>query len=932
MLEVRLIGRFDIQYDGKSVTLPSRAAQSLFAYLILTAGTLHRREKLAGMLWPDTTEEKARTYLRNELWRIRKALPHISKVEYLLADNLTIGFNQSSTYWLDVAAFKDMSDNAVAEKLIIGLLYYQSEFLPGFYEDWVVLEREHLQVFYEEKVACLLELLEKEQRWNDILEWAERWISVGQGLEAAYRYLMTAYDALGDGAKVTATYERCIKALRELDLETSEQTRALAFKRSSKLNIPIPLTSFIGREKELKEIVALFSKSRLITLTGSGGVGKTRLAIQVVADVLDMFPDGVWFLDLAPLSDPALVPVTFANVLRLRESRDAKVFVTDLLINYLRPRRALVVFDNCEHLIESCAHLVHSLLTSCEGLSILATSREALRVSGEISYRVPSLEIPKLGVDSALEELAKIESVRLFVERATVASSEFAINKENAFTIAQICQRLDGIPLAIELAAARANMLTIGQMFQRLADSFNLLTGGWRTAAPRHQTLRATIEWSYDLLSEPERVLFQRLAVFVGGFTLEAVESVGVGDNVLKSEIIDLLEQLINKSLVMIEGFQRNLDGKRFRMLEIIREYGHEKLSESEDYDGVSRRHLDFFVKLVDEIEAKVEHSNQPSLRDRLEPEIDNLRLALDRALDSHDIIAALRLASALGDLPSFWLTRTHYHEGVERLKTILSHPDATQSTPARLKSLNSYFHMLWHSDGLLEVQTLMEEALALGRQLGDHRDTAFTLCYLGLGATAKGDYSLARSYLEQSLEMWRELQDIKYIGWLFTFLGDVAMLQDEPERARTLYEQSIVSLNEAKDYIFLSLPIRRLGQLAISQGHLLKATTFIKESLQSNWAMRGYGYRGVGACLAMMGALSAAQGQEVRAAKLLAAAEVLLELIQIPLYPIDQQQYELNVSKLRDRLDAPTFARAWMEGRMMTIEQAVAYALNELQ
>ena len=378
MLEIRLIGTFAIKCDGKPVTLSSRAAQSLFAYLILTAGTLHRREKLAGIFWPDETEEKARAYLRNEFWRIRKALRYTSKVEYLLADGLTVAFDQSSAYWLDVAALKNLSDAASTDELINALSTSQGELLSGFYEDWIVLEREHLQSVYEQKMARLLEMLEKEKRWHEVLEWAERWISFGQIPEAAYRYLMIAYDALGEHAKVTSTYERCVQALRVLELEPSEHTRALAFKRTSKLNIPIPLTSFIGRETALKEVAALLAKSRLVTLTGSGGVGKTRLAIQVVANVFHIFPDGIWFLDLAPLSDPALVPNTLAGLLGLRETGELPI--TDILINYFHSRSALVIFDNCEHLIEACSQLVNLLLTSCENLSILATSREVLRV------------------------------------------------------------------------------------------------------------------------------------------------------------------------------------------------------------------------------------------------------------------------------------------------------------------------------------------------------------------------------------------------------------------------------------------------------------------------------------------------------------------------------------------------------------------------
>jgi predicted ATPase len=654
------------------------------------------------------------------------------------------------------------------------------------------------------------------------LDWAECWISLGQGSEVAYRALMAAYDALGDHSKVALTYERCVQALRALDLGPSEQTRALAFKKASSLHIPFPLTSFIGREKEMKEIVGLLSKSRLVTLTGSGGVGKTRVSIQVAAEVQNKFPDGVWFLDLAPLSDAALVPGTLANLLGLRESGDAGLSVTDLLVNYFCCRTALVIFDNCEHLIALCAHLVNSLLTSCENLSILATSREALRVSGEIRYRVPSLEIPRPDIESAIDALAKVESVRLFRERAEFVSSGSAMSPQNAFVIAQICRRLDGIPLAIELAAARANVLTVEQIFERLDDRFNLLGVGLRTALPRHQTLRATIEWSYDLLSVAEQTLFRRLSVFVGGFTHDAAENVAVGDIISKFEIAELLGRLINKSLVIVDDRAGNAGREqRYAMLETIREYAGEKLRAAGERDRVCHSHLEFFVNLA-------ERAGLSYLQDQLESETGNLRSALDRAFGSHEIIHALKLFSVLGELRRFWTTRAHYHDGVERLKTILSHSDASQSTPARLKALNTFFHMLWQSGALRDVQPLMEEALELGMQLGDHRDTAFTLTYLGLCATATGDYPLARSYLEQSLEMWRELQDIKYMGWSFSFLGDVAMFQDDTDRAQALYVRAIPLLKKAKDPIFLALPIRRLGQLEMRQGRLLKATAHL--------------------------------------------------------------------------------------------------------
>src|SRR5215216_2878460 len=332
MLEVRLLGTFAIRHNGRPVVLSSRTAQSLFAYLVSSAGMQHRRERLAGMFWPDVPEEKARAYLRHELWVIRKAVPTNSAVDYLVSDEISVSFNPASKYWLDLLLFKNLSESPSIADLMTALTLYQGEFLPGFYEEWVSQEREHVQVLFDQEMRQLLTLLEGEKRWPEMLEWAERWISLGQAPETAYRALILAYDGLGDRARITATYRRCVQALYELDLEPSEETRSLAFQKAHKSNLPIPLTSFIGRAQQQKEIVELFSRSRLITLTGSGGVGKTRLAIHTVADVFDRFPDGVWFLDLAPLNNEALIPTTVASLVGLRES--GEIPVIDLLINY----------------------------------------------------------------------------------------------------------------------------------------------------------------------------------------------------------------------------------------------------------------------------------------------------------------------------------------------------------------------------------------------------------------------------------------------------------------------------------------------------------------------------------------------------------------------------------------------------------------------
>lgn len=945
MLEVRVLGTFEVRYKKKPITIASRPAQSLFAYLILNAGTSHRREKLAGMLWPDSLEETARDNLRHALWRIRKALPPKPKIEYLLVDDLSISFNASAEYWLDASALEKVSADASADELIVILSAYQGELLPGFYDEWVMLEREHLYSIFEHHMARLLSLLQNERRWLEILDWAERWIKLGQKPEPAYRALMSAHAAKGDMSKVAATYERCVNSLREFGIEPSEQTRSLyerlrsgkeiiaagpvvsaqeKRKESLKTNLPVPLTSFIGREKEVDEIVRLLDKNRLVTLTGSGGVGKTRLAIQAANRLINKFKDGVWWVDLVGLTDPSRVPQAVAQVVDVPGIPNQPLIKT--LAEYFRTKQTLLVFDNCEHLISACAQLADQLLGTCEKLKILATSREALDILGETIWPVPSLSLPEMQAAYEIKSLNKFESIRLFSERALLVQPKFELTDQNAQAVVQTCRRLSGMPLAIELAAARVRMMSVDEIARRLDDRFDLLTAGNRTALPRHQTLRATIDWSFDLLSETERILFRRLSVMVGGFTLNAAENIAAGEDVVQSRVIELLGNLINKSLIRVEESSGSEGVEtRYGLLETIREYAREKLHEAGEETVLRSRHLEYFMKISEEIEPKLEGADQKVWLDRLETEIDNLRSALDWALQNEEIVAALRLAGALR---RFWFVRAHHNEGVERLKAVLDHPDARQPTTARLKALNAYFFMLWPS--LAEIQPHGEEALALSIQLGDRWNSAFALLWLGVGATAQGNYSLARSYLEQSLEIWRELEEKTYAAWSYVFLGEVALLQGNKLHAEELYLQAVPSLREAKDFAFLAIPLRRLGQLAMARGDQVRAAAFIQESLQHNW--RVHDYRGVGACLAALAALSLLQAENERAIKLLAVVDTVLEFIRTPFLALDQQQYEHNVSQLRDQIDKSTFMKAWAEGRAMTFEQAVEFALKETQ
>ncbi len=946
MLEVHLLGKFEVKYNKELINISSRPAQSLFAYLILNTGTSHRREKLAGLLWPDSLEETARDNLRHALWRIRKVLPSQPKMEYLLADDLSIAFNVSVDYWLDAAALEKLSESASANEVMAVLSEYQGELLPGFYDEWAILEREHIYSIFEHHMARLLSLLQDEKRWLDILDWAERWIKLGQKPEPAYRALMSAHAAKGDMSKVAATYERCTKSLKEFGIEPSEETKKLfadlkAGKVISKVvsslakigdaetysTIPVPLTSFVGREKELREITKRLSSSRLLTLTGPGGVGKTRLAIQTANDSVKKFKDGVFWVGLVGLSDENLIPQEIAQSLNVREIPNETLIET--LKTYLKSKDVLLVIDNCEHLIRACAQYAEQLLASCPKLKILATSIEALGLFNETTWQVPSLALPETQGSLSLRELQEFASIELFDERASNARSDFALNEKNARSVAQICQRLDGIPLAIELAAARVKVLSIDEIAARLDDRFSLLTAGSRTAIPRHQTLRATIDWSYDLLTDPERILLRRLSIFAGGFTLEAAEAV-CSQGMKRSDILDLLGRLVDKSLVIVEPADSEVSETRYRLLETIRQYALEKLVQIGEALSIRDQHLGFYLSLAEKSEPYIFSSESAAWISRLGKELDNIRAAIEWSTNSGKAVAALQIA---GSLAMFWWARgllaSEWHE---RVQQALSRPEGRERTLARAKALSGIGFIYWVDANPIDRRPELEEALSIGKELGDRWNIATALRNLGLLDTIQGNYQEARSFLEQSLGICRDMGTKGKLGYAMSlaFLGDVALNCNEAERAGFLYDESAAVLREPElgDNNFLGYPIRRLGQLAWHAGDYKNAISLCKESLKLNHEVGDP--RGVMCCVAGFAAIAVAQGNFERAAKLMAAVETQLATIGIRLLYMDKMEYERNLDVLRGKLDEKTLTKFWAKGKEMSFEQTMAFALEE--
>jgi predicted ATPase/DNA-binding XRE family transcriptional regulator len=561
-------------------------------------------------------------------------------------------------------------------------------------------------------------------------------------------------------------------------------------------NLPASLTSFIGREKEQAEILTIISKYRLITLVGSGGVGKTRLSSKVGEQVLGDYAHGVWLVELAPILDPLLVPRTTAISIGLYE--EPKRPIIDMLCDYLREKKMLIILDNCEHLVAATASMADQLLRAAPNLRILASSREALGLAGEVTYRVPSLRLPDMRHLPSIESLSQYEAVQLFIDRAASAVPAFKVKNEDAPALVQICHHLDGIPLAIELAAAKVRVLSLEQINKRLDDRFHLLTGEIRTALPQHQTLRAAIDWSYDLLSPAEQILFQRLSVFVNGWTLEAAESVCSDTNLKSEDVLDLLIQLINKSLVNIEELQnetgyRTGESPRYRMLETIRQYANEKLADSGNGDALRDKHLEYFVNFAETAKPHLRRAEQIEWLKQLDAEYENLRSALAWAMDKPSAEPGLRLASALS---SYWNMREYFVEGAKWLDQALKKEwdeNKKSEKAARARALYGRADFADLLDELDVMKTSAESALALCKEVEDTWGIAYSHALLATHLRLLGDNQASKPFFEQSLNEFQRLGDAWGESFVSGRLVGVLMLVGRPQNEyRELRQRAI--------------------------------------------------------------------------------------------------------------------------------------------
>ena len=686
-------------------------------------------------------------------------------------------------------------------------------------------------------------------------------------------------------------------------------------------NLPQQLTSFIGRERQQAEVKALLGSNRLVTLVGVGGIGKTRLALQAAADVLDEHPDGVWLVELAPLTDPRLVPQALASVVGVKE--EAGPPVQEALVKFVADRQLLLVLDNCEHLVQACAELALRLLQSGPRVKILATSREHLNVTGETIHAVPPLAIPQPERNFMPAELAQYEATRLFVERAMAAQPAFRLTEQNTAAVADVCQRLDGIPLALELAAARVRALSVEEIAARLTDRFGLLTRGDRTALPRQQTLRALIDWSYDLLTERERALLRRLAVFAGGFTLDAAEAVGAGGLVAGADVLDALTRLVEKSLVVPEP-----DIGRYRLLETMRQYAHERVREAGEGDETRGRHLRFYTALANEAEQKLQGPEQGAWLARLDPERENL-LSAHAWCDHVEGGAQLGL-EMVHDVELYWSYRGLLTLGQRVTVEALARAGARRPTHARCRALVSAANLSYWMGRYSEARGHAEEALAIARELGGEARLAGVLRIMGRMAQGQGDLATARAHLEESIAIARQVGDPLLLAGALNPLAELRREEGDLEGAEPLYTEALALRRALGDSSNVAVNLLNLAMIAIAHGAGDRARAMLLEAVV---IAEQTGSRRMGqAALEVAAALGAGLGQWDDAAWFYGAAERQLKEMHIRRAPVDEESLAPLMARVRDALGVPAFAQAEATGHAGSYEEAMAEARTWLE
>ena len=873
-LEIRLLGPFDVRINSRPLRrLRTRKGQFLLALLALRQSKAVEREWLTATLWPESDDKQAYYNLRRALHDLRAAVgPFADLISSPTPHSLCL--EASDDLQIDVVRFDPLVRSEDPDSLRKAVELYRGPLLEGCPEEWITPEREAREQDCLRALEKLAERAAEQGEWSEVVRRLRLVITTDPFREEAQRALMEALARTGSPAGATLAYREFRSLLRrEVNVEPSPETTAVYQRlrrqadaaparpdtRARDLlplshgNLPVPVTTFIGRDHEKRTVHSLLHKHRLVTLVGAGGCGKTRLALEVESEMRASFDDRACWVELAPISDPALAWHAVASSLSIPEVAGRRL--SDSVCRVLEGQRRLVILDNCEHLINGVAEVASLLIQRCPRISILATSREPLDVAGEVTWRVPSLSTPKWSerelshskrCSSDLATLMQFESVRLFADRAALAEPRFQVTEENGPAVAQVCSRLDGIPLAIELAASRVTTLTTEQIAARLDDRFRLLKWNRRDVLPRQQTLRALIDWSYSLLTDMESALFRRLAVFAGGFTLEAVESVcpvcdgrcdTAGTNSARLdpfEIVEILSRLVDKSMIVFEA--SNGPGGRYRLLETIREYALERLKVEGEYEDALAKHFSWCLQLAEAARPEIRKRDQMEWLERLDDEHDNIRAAL--AFGTHqtpqgpgrmqaDAEQTLRLAAAMGD---YWRLKGHLTEGRDWLNLALAQEGANEPSKARADALRWAGMLARDQSDHPSTRACDEESLRLYRRLGEEEGIAMVLSSMGLTAWCQGDFAAASSLQEDALAISRKLGNTYGIARCLNNLGIVRWHQGEYPAARTILEECLTLGREIGDRLLITNALINLSAVSKDLGNLDAALKMLEE------------------------------------------------------------------------------------------------------
>jgi predicted ATPase/DNA-binding SARP family transcriptional activator len=953
VLHIHLLGEFSLVYGDRSVaTVNTARLQSLFAYLVMHRDAPPPRYHLAFQFWPDSSESQARTNLRHLLHRLRGALPHAD--DFLRVDGVMLQWRSDAPFTLDVAEFESAITRGALQEAVD---LHRGDLLPGCYDDWILRERDRLHQMLMEAIGQLIQQSETGRDYRAAIAHTQRLLRLEPLHEETYRRLMRLHALNGDRIGVVRAYGTCLTVLqRELDVEPAVGTREL-YRRCLKMaaaarqvaegmpparadlgpnNLPPQLTRFIGRMREKSEVKKLVAARRLVTLTGAGGVGKTRLALAVAADLLGAFADGVWHVDLAPLTNAAAVVPAVASAMAV--PGEAGRPLLEHLEDDLRGKRLLLLLDNCGHLVQAVRPVVEALLGAAPKLHILATSRVVLRAAGEVTWCVPPLTVPDMSrwaaaarpegeTDSPHPDLRlalqRYESVQLFLDRALAALPTFALTNQNAWAVGQICQQLDGVPLALELVAARVKLLTGQQIADHLKDALWLLTHGSSKSLPHQQTMRATMDWSHALLTSEEQVLFRRLSVFAGGAAFEAVEAICCGQGIERDQVLNLLSGVVDKSLVSADPLD---EAMRYRLHEVARQYARARLAEAKEESWVRNRHLDFFCRLAEALQPNLLGTMPPGAVSRMKREHHNLRAALEWSIrEEGDAQSGLRLAAAL---PGFWEVQGLFAEERGYLVTLLDRAGAAAPPAVRARALRGAGKVARYQCDFGAARSFFEQSLALDRELDDKPRMADTLARLGFLFSVQQEYAAAEPFFQESLAISRTLGDRSAVARVLTELGYTAFRQGESAQARSFLEEGLALCQDSDDYYLAARCRHFSGHMARFEGDYARSRSLYTQSLTT--------FNEIGNAWSIFFSLEAfaylatAEGQFEHAARLFGAAEHLGETIGTSIPPSERVEHDRDVAAVRAALGEPACAAQWAKGRALMQDEAVAYALKQ--